>query len=256
MMQRAINLFVGLALMLGVTAQASAAGGGAVPFHFDPDPGNKASLQRGARNYMAYCSGCHSMQYLRYNRIAKDLEIPEEMLVENLMITTDKTGDTILSAMPAAQAAEWFGQAPPDLTLETRARGPSWVYSYLKTFYLDPSRPLGVNNMVLAGASMPHVLWELQGWQVLDDHADDAHGDDHGGGHGAHAGPPLKIVQEGSMTPDEYDAFVGDLVNFMAYAAEPGKADRIGLGFKAMAYLFILLMLAYLLKREFWKDLH
>ena len=240
-------------LLLGLGGGALAAGGHALPYEYKADVGNLPSVQRGAKYFMAYCSGCHSMQYMRYSRIAKDLQIPEDLLTANLMLTTDKIGDHILSAMPKEKGKEWFGQTPPDLTLETRARGESWVYSYLKSFYVDTSRPMGVNNLVLAGASMPHVLWEMQGWQVLAQHGEgeeEAHGDGHG-----HS-DPFELVQPGSMEPREYDKLVGDIVNFMAYAAEPGRSQRQALGVKAMVYLFILLGFAYLLKKEYWRDVH
>ena len=239
------------ALLLSSTAWA--AGGGPLPYSFEPDVGNLPSVQRGARNYMAYCSACHSMNLLRYSRIGEDLGIPEDILKANLMFTSDKPGDTITTAMPAESAA-WFGRQPPDLTVNARARGPSWVYSYLMTFYLDPTRPAGVNNLVLAGASMPHVLWELQGWQVKSEGDHAADGEGHGGGHGADTG--LTLAQEGTLTPEEYEAFVADTVNFMAYAAEPGRAGRVGLGMKVMLFLLLFTVLAYLLKKEYWKDVH
>ncbi|WP_420464490.1 cytochrome c1 [Panacagrimonas sp.] len=229
-----------------------AAGGGALPYGYEADVGNLPSVQRGAKYFMAYCSGCHSMQYMRYSRVAQDLQIPEEMLQANLMFTSDKIGDTIVSAMPKEKGKEWFGQLPPDLTLETRARGEDWVYSYLKSFYVDPARPLGVNNLVLAGASMPHVLWELQGWQVPATHEHDEGGEDSHGGHD----DPFEIVQAGSLEPRDYDKFVGDLVNFMAYAAEPGRSARQALGVKVLVYLFVLLGFAFLLKKEYWRDVH
>jgi ubiquinol-cytochrome c reductase cytochrome c1 subunit len=233
-------------LCLAGLGSAHAAGGGPLPYSFEPDMGNEASLQRGARHYMAYCAGCHSMSLMRYSRIGSDLNIPEDLL-GMLMVNTDKPGDTIVAGMPGSSSA-WFGQKPPDLTLTSRARGPSWVYSYLLSFYLDDSRPLGVNNTVLAGASMPHVLWELQGWQVKEETAKD---DGHGG-----KGSGLKLVTEGSLSPAEYERFVGDIVNFMAYAAEPGRLGRVGLGMKVMLFLLLFTFLAWLLKREYWKDVH
>ena len=236
-----------------LSGSAVAAGGHALPYSYTPDTTNPASLQRGVRDFMAYCSGCHSMKYLRYNRIGQDLGISEELLKANLMFTSDKLGDQVISAMPADQSKAWFGQTPPDLTLETRARGADWVYSYLRTFHVDTKRPMGVNNLVLPGASMPHVLWSLQGWQVKEEPAHEGQAQAQGG---HSAGPPLKLVQQGSMTEDEYARFVGDLVNFMAYAAEPGKSARVSLGGKAILYLIVLLVLTYLLKKEFWKDIH
>ncbi|WP_293375189.1 cytochrome c1 [Nevskia sp.] len=233
-----------------IVANLAAANSGGNLLPFAADSGNVASVQRGARNFMAYCSGCHGMKYLRYNRIGQDLNIPDDVLKKNLMFTSDKLGDQIKVAMPAA-SEQWFGRVPPDLSLETRARGADWVYSYLLSFYLDETRPLGVNNTVLAGASMPHVLWELQGWQKKAEHAAEG---GHGGGHGG--GSAFEQVTAGSLKPSEYEAFVTDIVNFMDYAAEPGKQARISLGLKVMLYLFGLLVLTYLLKKEFWRDVH
>lgn len=241
-----------LAVGLSSLGPLHAAGGGAVPFSYSPDPGNQASLQRGARNFAAYCAGCHSMQYLRYSRIGQDLNIPEEMLQANLMFNTESVGDMLSAAVPDASAS-WYGQKPPDLSLTARSRTPSWVYSYLMSFYLDDARPLGVNNTVLEGASMPHVLWELQGWQVKDeDGAHDAAHDSHGGG----SPNGLVLATEGTLSPKEYQAFVGDLVNFMTYAAEPGRVGRQQLGMKVMLFLLLFTFLAYLLKKEYWRDIH
>ena len=240
----------GWLLVALLCAPTLAAAGEAMPFSFKVDTGNVSSVQRGARNFMNYCSGCHGMKYLRYNRLGTDLQIPADLLKKNLMFTSDKSGDQIVTAMPA-QAAEWFGKQPPDLTLETGARGPEWVYNYLLGFYLDEKRPNGVNNIMLPNASMPHVLWELQGWQKLVEEKKE------GEGHGEHEGPRFESVQAGSLKPDEYERWVGDLVNFMAYAAEPEKAERVSTGKGVLAYLVLLLLpLTYLLKREFWKDVH
>lgn len=248
------RLFIALA-GLTLSASAMASGGHPLPFSFKPDTANLPSVQRGARDYMAYCSGCHSMKHLRYSRIAQDLGIPEDLVKKNLMFTTDKIGDHIISSMPVAQAQQWFGQAPPDLTVETRARGADWVYSYLNSFYVDETRPVGVNNLVLPGASMPHVLWELQGWQVKSapkaegEHAEAAgHGEEHGTG--------LELAQPGKLSPAEYKKFTADMTNFMVYAAEPGRAQRIALGPKVILYLLVLTFLFYALKKEFWKDIH
>lgn len=243
--------FAASALLVAGAAQA-AGGHVPMPYKYEPDLGNESSLQRGARNFMNYCAGCHSMRQMRYGRIGEDLGIPPELLKANLMFTSEKPGDPILAAIPA-EAAQWFGQQPPDLTVETRMRGPLWVYNYLMTFYVDSSRPLGTNNLVLPGASMPHVLWELQGWQGL---ATEEAGHGEAAGHGAHAGPKLVALSEGKLSPDEFKKFVGDTVNFMAYAAEPGRAGRESLGIKVMLFLLLFTALAYLLKREFWKDVH
>lgn len=234
-----------LAAVLALTSFSVLASSGAPPFHFDADVDNQASLQRGARNYMAYCAGCHSLKHLRYNRMGRDLGIPEDMLKTHLMFTSDKVGDPILSSMSPTDAEKWFGIAPPDLSLTARARGESWVYSYLLTFYADSSKVNGVNNLMLPGLSMPHVLDSLQGTQVLKKSEGDAHGK-----------PNFELVKKGSLTPEQYKGFVADLTNFLAYAAEPGRSARVALGLKVMLYLFVLLGLTYLLKKEFWKDVH
>lgn len=251
-MKRLILALAGLTL----SASALANTGAALPLEFKVDSGNIASVQRGARNYMAYCSGCHSMKHLRYSRIGQDLGIPEDLLKKNLMFTSDKIGDHILSSMPADESKKWFGQTPPDLTVETRVRGPEWVYNYLNTFYLDESRPLGVNNLVLAGASMPHVLSDLQGLQVKAAVKEGEGDATHGEGHSAAHGTGLELAHPGKLSPEAYEKFTGDLVNFMAYAAEPGRAERLSMGPKVLLYLLVLTLLCYMLKKEFWKDVH
>jgi ubiquinol-cytochrome c reductase cytochrome c1 subunit len=233
--------------------------------YFRVDTANKAGLQRGARDFMAYCSGCHSLKYLRYNRLAKDLDIPEDLLKANLMFTSDKPGDTIRSAMPAT-ASDWFGQMPPDLSLEARARGADWVYTYLNSFYVDPSRPLGVNNTVLPNVSMPHVLAELQGLQVKKDteHAEaqpeagkaaepePAKAEEPEG----HHGPKFELATKGKLSPEEYKQFTADLTNFLVYAAEPARNARMSKGWDVVAFLLLFMFVAYLLKKEYWKDVH
>jgi ubiquinol-cytochrome c reductase cytochrome c1 subunit len=232
-------------LMLSLLTAPAFGSSEAVPFPWKPDTGNEQSLQRGARNFMNYCAGCHSLKYLRYNRLGRDLGIPDDLLARNLMFTTDKAGEEIRTAMPA-ESEKWFGRVPPDLTLTTRERGPDWVFSYLMTFYLDPTKPAGVNNLMLPGVAMPHVLGDLQGWQVRVEAT---------GAHEVH-GPQFEIVQPGRLTPTEYKAFVSDLVNFMVYAAEPGRNQRMALGGGVLLFIVIFGILSYLLKREYWKDVH
>lgn len=240
-------------LLAGLALSGSAAAEHVQLMNFDADTANLASLQRGARDFMNYCSGCHSMKHLRYNRMARDLGIPEDLLKKNLMFTSEKVGDHILAAIPSAQAGQWFGQPPPDLTVTARQRGADWIYSYLQSFYLDPTRPTGVNNTVLPNASMPHVLWELQGWQKRTEKKKDEAAAE---GEGEHHAPEFELAAAGSLSPEDYARWVGDLTNFMAYAAEPGKQERQSLGVKVIAYLLVLLLLCYLLKREYWTDVH
>jgi ubiquinol-cytochrome c reductase cytochrome c1 subunit len=209
------------------------------------DVSNVASLQRGAKYFVNYCLGCHSAQYVRYNRLGEDLSIDEDQLVNNLMFAAEKPFETMQIAMPADDAQRWFGQAPPDLSLIARSRGTDYLYGFLRTFYLDDSKPTGVNNLVLAGASMPHVLWELQGFQELVEETDE-NGD---------VTKRLELVQPGKLSPEEYDQFVRDLVNFLDYIAEPMQLERQQLGIWVLLFLLVFGILSYLLKNEIWKDI-
>jgi ubiquinol-cytochrome c reductase cytochrome c1 subunit len=211
---------------------------------------NTESLQRGARNFMNYCSGCHSLKYLRYNRLAADLKIPESELAGNLMFTSDKAFDTINSAMPK-DSESWFGKEPPDLSLIARARGVDYLYSYMKGFYADKTRPWGVNNLYLPSAAMPHVLQELQGSQkpVFKNEPDD-----HGSARMVLVG--VAAMTPGALKPEEYDQFVRDIVNFLDYAGEPVKEKRQSMGVFVMLFLLVFFVFAYLLKKEYWKDVH
>jgi len=214
--------------------------------HAGNDPCNQASLQRGARNFMNYCSGCHSAKFVRYNRLAKDLGIPEAELRANLMFTSDKPADTIQSAMPAQDAIKWFGVAPSDLSLIARSRGTDHVYAYLMSFYQDASRPTGVNNTVLVGTAMPHVLADLQGVQTAVFKTAVA------------AGAPefekFELPQPGALSPEKYAEFVRDTVNFLEYMAEPVQTTRRDLGVWVILFLMLFTGFAYLLYKEFWRD--
>jgi ubiquinol-cytochrome c reductase cytochrome c1 subunit len=208
------------------------------------------SLQRGARNFMNYCSGCHSLKCLRYNRMAADLKIPESELAGTLMFTSDKVFDTVNSAMPA-DSESWFGKQPPDLSLIARSKGPDYVYSLLKGFYVDKTRPWGVNNLYLASAAMPHVLEHLQGLQkpVFKNVPDD-----HGSARMVLVG--VDAMTPGALKPEEYDQFVRDIANFLDYAGEPVKERRQSLGVFVTLFLLVFFVFAYLLKKEYWKDVH
>ncbi|MEJ2172903.1 MAG: cytochrome c1 [Woeseiaceae bacterium] len=234
-------------------ASAHAAGGANLPLgEADIDPGNINSLQRGARNYMNYCSGCHSAKYVRFETIGDYLELSEEQLADNLMFNAEKTFETIRSAMPEADSRRWFGVAPPDLSLMARSKGVDYIYNFLKGFYLDPASPTGVDNLVLTGTSMPHVLWELQGYQDAvflehtDESADGATTTRHFDG--------FEAVTAGTMDAEDYDSFVRDTVNFLAYIAEPNRAERRMLGMWVIIYLFVFLIIARMLKKQIWKD--
>jgi ubiquinol-cytochrome c reductase cytochrome c1 subunit len=223
--------------------------GGIALQHAGTDIGNTESLQRGARNFMNYCSGCHSLKYLRYNRLAADLKIPESEL-GNLMFTTDKSFETINSAMPK-DSEGWFGKQPPDLSLMARARGTDYLYSYLKGFYVDKTRPWGVNNLYLPSTAMPHVLLSLQGLQKpVYKNEPDAQGN------AKMVLASLAIMTPGAMKPEEYDQFVRDIVNFLDYAGEPVKEKRQSMGVFVTLFLLVFFVFAYLLKKEYWKDVH
>lgn len=185
------------------------------------------SLQRGAKYFMNYCSGCHGLKYLRYETMAKDIgivdskgKILDEALKENLMFTGSKVTDPMVSAMRKADGVKWFGIAPPDLSLVAKSRGPQWIYAYLHGFYKDEKRPFGVNNRVYPDVAMPDVLMDLQN----------------------------------QLSPEEYDRMVADLVNFLSYAAEPMQLTRKHIGVWVLLFLGVLLVFAALLKREYWKD--
>lgn len=251
-----------LSMMSGL---ALAAGGPSYPLEsIETDYNDTASLQRGMATYKHYCMGCHSLEYQRYERTARDLGIDPDVMVEAIVPSDKKIGDLGTIAMPSEGAAAWFGAPPPDLTLVARKRSPDWVYTYMKTFYVDPSRPLGVNNKVFAKVGMPHVLEPLQGiqrtvckeapirvdGQVQTDPI---------------SGQPmtenqcgiLEVVEgTGQLTEAEYDQLIYDLVNFLEYVGEPSKAQSHDIGIYVLLFLLVFFVFAYLLKREYWKDVH
>ena len=236
--------------VLAMPAQSWAAEGHAALEKANNDISNTASLQRGARNFVNYCMGCHSARYVRYNRLGADLGLSDEQVIENLMFTGERPSDTMRVAMPADAAKRWFGTTPPDLSLMARARGADYLYAFLKSFYVDPSRPTGVNNMVLPGTAMPHVLWKLQGYQkaVYDGESDAAHATVHRKFNG------FELVEKGTLTPQEYDQFVRDTVNFLDYIGEPMQLQRRNLGLRVLGFLLVFFLFAYFLKKEYWKD--
>ena len=188
--------------------------------HANTDISDTASLQNGAKLFMNYCSGCHAIGFMRYNRIAKDLNLSDSLVAEHLMFAGEKPGETITTAMPKEGAAKWFGVTPPDLSLVARAKGTDWIYTYLRGFYEDDSKVFGVNNKVLENASMPDVLWSLK---------------------------------EGKSEA-AFDQDVRDITNFLDYVGEPAKLIRTSLGVWVLLFLGVLLVLTYLLKKEYWKD--
>jgi len=212
---------------------------------------NQASLQKGAKLFVNYCMGCHSLEYQRYNRMARDIGLTDEQVRDNLIFTGAKVGDTMKNAMPKAAAKQWFGVTPPDLTVIARSRGVDYLYTYLQTFYKDSTRPFGVNNAVFPNAGMPHVLWELQGMQepVFTLHKDAA-------GTEVKTLTGFKLTQPGSMSPPEFKEAMADLTNFLAYVGEPIKLERQRIGIWVLLFLALATVVFYLLKKEYWKDVH
>jgi ubiquinol-cytochrome c reductase cytochrome c1 subunit len=211
------------------------------------DLSDQASLQRGAKYFVNYCLSCHSAQFQRYNRMAQDLGLTEDEVMKNLMFTTDKIGDTMTVAMHPADGEKWFGVAPPDLSVLIRARGVDYIYTYLRSFYLDDSRPMGVNNVVFPSASMPDVLWQLQGLQKanfkeLEDGKMEFEG--------------FEQVTPGTLSAEEFDQVARDLTAFLSYVGEPVQMKRVALGKWVLLFIAVFFVLSYLLKKEYWKDVH
>ena len=270
---------VAAALLLSAWSAAGwGAGGGLDLLAARVDVGDTASLQRGARMYVNYCLGCHSLSFMRYDRMGRDLGLGDEQVRENLLFAADKVTEPMAVAMRPEAAAKWFGVAPPDLSVIARARGPEWLYSYLVTFYADPdpSRPFGVNNAVFADVGMPHVLTPLQGRQEyvagdVPEGAREVHavglavdGDDvlvrksatmPDGSHAAVV-DRLTVTEPGEMAPGEYRGAMQDLVNFLVYVGEPSRIERQALGLWVVLFLIALALILRALYREYWKDVH
>ncbi len=208
---------------------------------FDGDLQNLPSLQNGFKLYANYCMGCHGLQFQRYERTADDLGIPHELAMKNLVFTGQKIGDLMTTSMPREESKAWFGAAPPDLTMVARVRGTEWIYNYLKTFYVDDNRPLGVNNKVFANVGMPNVLLDLQGVQRQVCNGDDC--------------SELAVDPgTGLLSAEEFDSAIYDLTNFLYYVGEPARLERQRTGVFVLLFLIILGSFTYLLNREYWKD--
>lgn len=234
-----------LVIVLSFSGQALGSGGMSLE-DADADVFDKESVRRGAALYVNYCAGCHAVKHLRYSRFAKDLGLKEDDLRKDVMVGGASMHDSMLSGMANADGNNWFGVDPPDLSLVSRARGADWVLSYLKGFYVDPSKPTGVNNAVFPSVGMPNVLWELQGLQKPVFRAEG----------GSQVLDRLQLVERGRMTPEQFDAAMNDLVNFLVYASEPSLYQRLPLGKYVILVLLLLSVLFYKLKKEYWKDIH
>jgi ubiquinol-cytochrome c reductase cytochrome c1 subunit len=239
-----------LALSLLLSTGVMAAGSNVQLDTAEYDLTDKASLQSGAQMFMNYCLGCHQTQYQRYQRTFDDLDIPLEIGQANLMFTGEKPGDHIKNAMPSESAAKWFGAPPPDLTLVARVRGADWIYTYLRTFYVDDSRPFGVNNLVFPEVGMPHVLQELQGIpsrtsekMLVDGEMVDRY-------------VGIKADGSGELSAAEFDTAILNLVNYLVYIGEPSRLQSEDIGRWVLIFLLVLLVLVYLLKKDYWRDVH
>ncbi|TAK62749.1 cytochrome c1 [Methylobacter sp.] len=210
------------------------------------DLSNNASLQRGAKHFVTYCLGCHSIKHIRYLRIALDTDMDQKKMLQDIAPEGANIYDQLHTAMNAHDAEKWFGTQPPDLSLIARSRGADWLYSYLKSYYIDSKSPRGVNNLIFKDTAMPNPLWQLQGEQYAESRKniwDDEY-------------TKLVIKEPGTLSEGEFDIFVNDLVNFLVYVGEPVQLERQRLGKYVLFFIFMFLVLAYLLKKEYWKDIH
>jgi ubiquinol-cytochrome c reductase cytochrome c1 subunit len=234
---------------LGVAAGPARAQEGV---HLDRAPDRTdslASLQQGAQLFANYCLNCHNASLMRFSKL-ESIGISQKEIEANLLFTGGKVGDTMTVAMRPADAKEWFGAAPPDLSLEARARGADWLYTYLRSFYRDPTRPTGWNNLVFPNVGMPHVLWQLQG--VRDAKFVDVTGE---GGEVSHTFEGFSQVKPGTLSPVDYDASVADLVSYMTWMAEPAQKTRERVGVWVLLFLGVLTLFAWRLNAAYWKDI-
>ncbi len=252
------KIFLGLGALLSGALLASGGGDSFPNEPFHANINDKPSLQTGAKLFVNYCAGCHSIQYQRYNRTFRDLGIDPEIGAKNLIFTGAKEVEQMHIALQPADGLKWFGQTPPDLSLTARAKGGSYIYNYLLGFYQDDSRPLGFNNSVFPGASMPNPLWKLQGIQ-----APTYYEEEHCSGEGANkkcekvkAMNGFELVQKGSLSPEDYKKVAYDISNFLNYVADPSALDRQRIGPWALAFIAFLTLVFYLLKREYWRDIY
>ena len=265
-------------MALGLFPLVTLGAGGVPLLEVSTNLGDQASLQNGAKVFVNYCLGCHSLNFMRYKRMGEDIGLSDDQVKENLLFTGEKVGDTMSIAMRAADAGRWFGVRPPDLSVIARARGAEWLYTYLVTFYedSDPARPFGVNNIVFQDVGMPHVLWGLQGIQslvkeerpedVVSEHVEQIEPSGQGynlhralttsDGKTTHLVDKLEVTQPGSMTPAEFRRTVRDLVNFLVYVGEPAQLVRYQIGFWVLIFIAILFILSRALYKEYWKDVH
>jgi len=248
-MKKFATLLITSVLFLPVASMTASAAGGAGVEHSGANINDVASLQRGAKFYVNYCLSCHSLSYMRYNRLAEDLELTEEMVTQNLIDSDAKFGETMDISMHPEQAKSWFGKTPPDLSLIGRSRGADWVYSYLRGFYQDGNG--GWNNTMLPNASMPHVLWSLQGIQTPIYRQETSES-----GFTHEVIDHFELTTPGSQSPEEFKQTARDIAAFLDYTGEPAKLKRKGIGAWVILFLALFTFIAYLLKVEYWRDVH
>jgi len=233
------------ALLLLLPLHAFSAGGGVKLQSVDIDLDDFAAIKKGAEHYVTYCLGCHSAKHMRYKRIAIDLEFDDAVVLADIAPEGARIYDQMHSAMDIPDSKKWFGTNPPDLSLIARSRGPNWLYTYLKGFYIDESKTLGVNNTVFPDVGMPNMLWQLQGLQkpVIKNVS------------GQEVITYLEMVEKGKMSNQEFDKFVTELVNFLVYVGEPVQLERQRIGKYVLLFFILFTIIAYLLKKEYWKDI-
>ena len=249
------KVFLTFIAALGLMAGAAHAAGGGIAWDKAPDRSNDlGALQNGAKLFVNYCLNCHSAAFMRFNRL-KDIGLTDQQIKDNLLFATDKVGDTMKSAIDPKQAKEWFGANPPDLTLVARSRsaqgkgtGADYLYTYLRTYYVDESKPTGWNNLAFPNIGMPHVLWELQGkrapvYETVMDH-----------GHEVQRLKGWEQLTPGTMSPGRFDQEMGDLVSYLSWMAEPAKNTRVRVGFGVMLFLLFFIFFAWRLNAAYWKD--
>jgi ubiquinol-cytochrome c reductase cytochrome c1 subunit len=249
-----LGVLAALTLSFGASTAVHASGGDTIAWDKAPNKTNDlAALQNGAKLFVNYCLNCHSAAFMRYNRL-RDIGLTEQQIKDNLLFATEKVGDTMKAAIDPLQAKEWFGANPPDLTLITRSRsghggtGADYLYTYLRSYYPDPSKPTGWDNLVFPNVGMPHVLWELQGnrkpiYQEVGEH-----------GHAVKVFKGWEQVSPGTLTPLQYEQAVGDLVSYMQWMAEPAQNTRVRVGVWVLMFLLVFTFIAWRLNAAFWKD--
>ncbi len=235
-----------LTLLLLLPLGTLSAAGNVNLYSVDIDLEDFSAMQRGAKHYVTNCLGCHSAKHMRFKRISMDLQIAEDVVLAEIAPKGARIYDQMLTAMDKHDSGKWFGITPPDLSLIARSKGADWLYTYLKGFYIDGTKPLGVNNTVSPGIGMPNVFWKLQGQQTaIKENIN-----------GQEIIKFLKITETGTLSPKEFDTMITELVNFLVYVGEPVQLERLRMGKYVLLFFILFTVIAYLLKKEYWKDIH